>query len=103
MRRLKRTKELRNALYCFPALLAFSTHRKTMRVKHTMLPIGLSLIKALTVLIQTGGQKAKETEMGVTLFTKMVREGRWAFQTLESNMRAVAIEITNEENYKLFR
>ena len=53
----------------FPCL-AFSILKKSMGVKHTVLPDGQLPTVAITVLVQLRGPQVNEREMGVALFTK---------------------------------
>ena len=62
------TKGLKGKLYMlFPCILHF---RKSMGVKHAVLPDGQPPTVVFTVLAQLFGPKTNETEMGAILFTK---------------------------------
>ena len=59
-----------------------------MGVENTLLPIDYLPAVAFTVLAQLYGPKAKETEMGAALFTKMAREGTCTFFQLPGTIQS---------------
>ena len=64
-----------------------------MGVKHTVPPDGQPPTVAFAVLARLCGPNASETEMGATLFTKMVREGTSNFDFEYSKIHLLAFTL----------